>query len=260
MKTTFGRSTDYVWTHSGDTLAPTWSPRAYFSMVKGGESVEDAYVIAGETEDGVTNEVWRWYQSGNQWLKDYGENADSGILFDESHYVSIYDDIEMMDPGKYWRTVRGVRLYHSVIRNTRTPNAPTQVPEDLRISELTTSQIEKLHEANVTKIVHFRDLTADQFRALLHKDILNFPQLCVYKSFAEQLVEKCDAKKFIIDTDDLDEEDQLALFEGIVERSGQERIMEYVLSFFLADLSLIIFIHIKQIRICPTRSRKVETC
>ena len=82
----------------------------------------------------------------------------------------------------------------------------------------------------------------------------------MYKSFAEQLVEKCDAKKFIIDTDDLDEEDQLALFEGIVERSGQERIMEYVLSFFLAALSLIIFIHIKQIRHGPARSRKVETC
>ena len=99
---TFGKSTDYVWTHSGEDLAPKWSPRAYFSMVKGGESVEDAYVIAGETEDGVTNEVWRWWQSGSQWLKDYGENADTGVLFDESHYVSIHDSIEKMDPGKYW--------------------------------------------------------------------------------------------------------------------------------------------------------------
>ena len=47
-------------------------------QVKGGETVEDAYIIAGETEEGVTNEVWRWHQSENQWFKDYGENADSG--------------------------------------------------------------------------------------------------------------------------------------------------------------------------------------
>jgi hypothetical protein len=55
----------------------------------------------------------------------------------------------------------------------------------------------------------------------------------VYITFAKRVIDKCDPKKFIVDTDDLEEEDQLALFEGIVERAGQERILEYVVLFTL---------------------------
>eukprot|EP00939_MAST-03C_sp_MAST-3C-sp1_P003231 g3231.t1 len=202
----FGQSTDYEWVES-ELHQPPWSPRANFAIVKGGKNVEEAYVIAGETEFGVTNEVWRWHEQSSSWIRDYGANADV-TTFDESHYVSPYDPVEAMDPGKYWDNVESEK----------------------HLAPLNAEQIAKLRQANITKIKDFVDVSEDQYVMILHRDMLNFTGFCKFKKFAERVATKCNPRTFYVDTDDLEEVDKLALFHGIVERVGQERIMEYAIA------------------------------
>jgi len=200
----FGQATDYVWSES-EIHRPRWSPRANFAIVKGGKNIEEAYIIAGETENGVTNEVWRWHEQSNSWIRDY--EATNQTVFDESHYISPYDHVSKMDPGKYW----------------------SNVPTERQLTPLSVDQIEKLRLANISRIVDLVDISEDQYVELLHVDRLNFSSFCRYRDFAKRVAEKCEPRSFYVDTDDLEEVDKLALFYGIIERVGQDRIIEYAM-------------------------------
>eukprot|EP00941_MAST-03F_sp_MAST-3F-sp1_P004192 g4192.t1 len=175
-------------------------------------------------------DVWS-SANGRTWRPDYknmnieweARSDFVGVAHDDKMFVmSGYSDNGYLDDVWWWGGGEG-DWYQDYGLDSEAKDYITIYSKLEMMNTLTPEELQKLHTANITRIVDLALATSAQIRALQHPHVLNFPNVCEHKALAEATVEYCATKALMSDRDSLYEE---LGWDGVVERIGEERLKE----------------------------------